>query len=511
MKKFTITQLIVAMVFLANFSFGQIISQYVETNSGSTPKGVEIWNNTGSTLDFATNNLVIMKGTNGGAPATDYTLSSGTLADGDVIVIGTADMEATAIANGALFYLKAFSFNGDDALEVWYGVTKTDVFGTPGSDPGSEWVGNGVSTKNQNIALLSGITTGDTDGWTDPSTRFETISTDPSTLPAGLDGFGIAPAGGAPPTIAAPSFSPGGGTYYSAVDVSMSTTTAGADIYYTLDGITIPDNTSLDYSVTGPVNVAATTTIIAVAYDGANYSATTTGTFTIESVVQVADLAALRAQADDNTTVYELTGEALLTYQQSFRNKKYIQDATAAVEIDDPSGMLTTAYNIGDGISNIFGKLNTYNGVLQFVPIMDAGAASSTGNAITPMLISADEFNNNHEMYECRLVKIDNLTFADAGGTFETATNYITTNQLGTDVLFRTNFYGASYIGTTIPTGAKDIVGIVYEFNGTPQFTARETTDIVSHDPVIPVGSTGIIIAGLLMAAVIVVRRGKLF
>ena len=35
-----------------NNSFGQIISQYVETNSGSTPKGVEIWNNTGSTLDF---------------------------------------------------------------------------------------------------------------------------------------------------------------------------------------------------------------------------------------------------------------------------------------------------------------------------------------------------------------------------------------------------------------------------------------------------------------------------
>jgi hypothetical protein len=270
-------------------------------------------------------------------------------------------------------------------------------------------------------------------------------------------------------------------------------------------------HTSLDYSVTGPVNIAATTTIIAVAYDGANYSSTTTGTFTIEPVVQVADLATLRAQADDNTTVYELTGEALLTYQQSYRNKKYIQDATAAIEIDDPSGTITTTYNIGDGISGILGKLNTYNGILQFIPIMDPGAASSTGNTITPLVISADEFNNNHEMYECRLVKIDNLTFADAGGTFSTGSNYTTTDHLGTDVLFRTNFYGASYIGTTIPSGAQDIVGIVYEYNGTPQFTARETTDIVPHVPVIPVGSTGIIIAGLLMAAVIVARRGKLF
>ena len=37
--------------------WSQIISQYVETNSGTTPKGIEIWNNTGGTLDFSTNSL----------------------------------------------------------------------------------------------------------------------------------------------------------------------------------------------------------------------------------------------------------------------------------------------------------------------------------------------------------------------------------------------------------------------------------------------------------------------
>ena len=35
---------------------GQIISQYVETNSGTNPKGIEIYNNTGATLDFSTTN-----------------------------------------------------------------------------------------------------------------------------------------------------------------------------------------------------------------------------------------------------------------------------------------------------------------------------------------------------------------------------------------------------------------------------------------------------------------------
>ena len=49
----------------------------------------------------------------------------------------------------------------------------------------------GLGTANQNIALLPGITIGST-GFTDPSTRFATISTDPVGA-GGLEGFGVAP------------------------------------------------------------------------------------------------------------------------------------------------------------------------------------------------------------------------------------------------------------------------------------------------------------------------------
>lgn len=192
MKKPTLLILLVLIV-LTNNTWSQIISQYIETDSGTTPKGIEIWNNTGSTLDFSTNNLIIKKGTNGAPPSEDYTLSEGTLNSGDVLVIGSADLQTTTENNGSAFYLKAFTFNGDDALEVWYGSTKKDVFGDPGTgDPGTGWDGNGVQTYNQNIALKSGITTGDTDGWTDPSIRFETISTTPSQV-GGDAGFGIPP------------------------------------------------------------------------------------------------------------------------------------------------------------------------------------------------------------------------------------------------------------------------------------------------------------------------------
>ncbi len=186
----------VLLVLFACSTQAQIISQYVETNSGASPKGIEIWNNTSSTLDFSTSNLVIKKGTNGAAPSADFTLSSGTLASGDVLVIGTPDIGTYMAANGvsSAFHAKSFTFNGDDALVVEYGTTVTDVFGQPGIDPGSSWSGNGVDTRNQNIELKTGITSGTTAGFSDPSTRFDVVSTNPvDTANGGLNGFGVSP------------------------------------------------------------------------------------------------------------------------------------------------------------------------------------------------------------------------------------------------------------------------------------------------------------------------------
>ena len=204
MKKNYILKFFIGLFFLfSQISNGQIISQYVETNSGTTPKGIEIWNNTDSTLDFSTNTLDILKGANGAAASVDISIESGTLGPGEVMVIGTSDME-TYLTNAGLtevtFVDKSFTFNGDDALVVQYAGIITDMFGLEGSDPGSAWFGGDVETRNSNIRLIdesdsagSGITTGDVDGWTDPSTRFVTVSETPSTIPPGLEGFGIPP------------------------------------------------------------------------------------------------------------------------------------------------------------------------------------------------------------------------------------------------------------------------------------------------------------------------------
>ncbi len=80
-------------------------------------------------------------------------------------------------------------------------------------------------------------------------------------------------------TVEEPSFTPGGGTFYAAQQVSIQSATADAVIYYTLDGST-PSTRSTVYTV--PIAVSSTTTIKAVAAKtGMNDSETATANYVI--------------------------------------------------------------------------------------------------------------------------------------------------------------------------------------------------------------------------------------
>ncbi|RMF00624.1 MAG: lamin tail domain-containing protein, partial [Bacteroidetes bacterium] len=184
------------LFFSVSLAFSQtiIISQYTETNSGSSPKGIELWNPTTTDIDFSVTQLDIEQGTNGGTPSNVFSLNTGTLAAGEVLVVGTSDMDVSANCECCSYAEEPFQFNGDDALIIKLNGVITDVFGSPGSDPGSSWSGGGIETRNDNIQLQSGITTGDTDGWTDPSERFEFVA-----VGSDLTGFG-APTDGCPAT-----------------------------------------------------------------------------------------------------------------------------------------------------------------------------------------------------------------------------------------------------------------------------------------------------------------------
>src|SRR5208282_4723872 len=83
------------------------------------------------------------------------------------------------------------------------------------------------------------------------------------------------------PAPAAPTFSPAPGGYTTPQTVTLSDSTSGATIHYTLDG-TLPTTSSPVYSA--PINVPGTTTIQAIAAaPGLNNSPLAVGDYTIES------------------------------------------------------------------------------------------------------------------------------------------------------------------------------------------------------------------------------------
>ncbi|MDD2247897.1 MAG: chitobiase/beta-hexosaminidase C-terminal domain-containing protein, partial [Proteiniphilum sp.] len=100
------------------------------------------------------------------------------------------------------------------------------------------------------------------DGWTPSSTASATYT--------------IAPIG----TVATPTFIPAGGTYSTAQNVNITTTTANATIRYTTNGSN-PTESSAQY--TGPINISTTSTLKARAYRSGwtpSYIANTTYTIT---------------------------------------------------------------------------------------------------------------------------------------------------------------------------------------------------------------------------------------
>ena len=192
-------------------------------------------------------------------------------------------------------------------------------------------------------------------------------------------------------------------------------------------------------------------------------------------VTDVATMAELRAGLTDGT-LYRLTGEVVLTFQQSFRNQKYIQDATAGILIDDDGGAISTSYDVNDGITNLTGTLSEFGGMMQFLPSGDPGAATSTGNTVTPQEITLGDLKSNFEDYEAELVKIMSVNFSDAGGNFSNGTVYET--FVGTDTTnFRTTFYSVDYIGTAIPDSA-NVVALPNSRNDGEYYTSRDAADI---------------------------------
>jgi len=286
---------------------------------------------------------------------------------------------------------------------------------------------------------------------------------------------------GAATTVAAPTFTPAAGTYYNSVDVTLSSSTSGAEVRYTTDGTT-PDGTSTLYAA--PIHLTATTTINAIGVKtGLANSTVATAIYTIATPTACTNIADLKSKVADNSTVYSITGEAVMTFKQTNRNQKFIQDASGAVLIDDVAGAITTAYNVGDGITGIVGKLTSYYGMFQFVPIQDAGVATSTANVITPLDVTVAQMLDSitFKANQSKVIRLSNVKFTDADGSMVFATNKkyrLTEGGSTVDSTFKTAFYTVNYIGLPLPVATGTITGIAQFLYGRYNITARDIADM---------------------------------
>ena len=169
-----------------------MFSQYTETNTGSTPKGYEIWNFSDTDINLSTEPITIFYSANENTTlGNSVVINTGIFKAGDVIVVGRTELE-TYLSEvglcGVRYINKQYTFNGNDYLQLELNGVIQDVIGVNGSS--TVWTNNGVSTANQNIQLKSGITTGYTTPPLsyDPSAHFTTLG-----VGSNLSGFGIPP------------------------------------------------------------------------------------------------------------------------------------------------------------------------------------------------------------------------------------------------------------------------------------------------------------------------------
>ncbi|WP_299223357.1 T9SS type A sorting domain-containing protein [uncultured Aquimarina sp.] len=487
MKKITFL-----LIFLCStVSFGQIIiTELADPNDNASARYVEIYNVSSTDVDLT--DWELRRWTNGNAdPQTsgiDLT-PIGTLAAGGFAVIAANGTEFEAVYGFAPTINAgtggAADSNGDDQIAVFDASDTTiDIFGVPGEDGSGtchEFEDGRAERVGSVTASASVFDEAEWNVWADSAVTGCTSHTLGAQDAAGIfDPGSWIGASSDPSLIASVSsavFAPG---------------TTSVDVTFSVNNFTLGGTNVVEYIINSGTPMTATASPINISVmDGQSYTVTLelkdasgsltpqvleTVNFSVGSTTTVSDVATLRGSSEGS--FYTLTGEAILTFQQSFRNQKFIEDATGAILIDDSNGIITSMYSIGDGITGITGELGSFNGLLQFIPSSDPGVASSTGNTIVPQTVSVADLTANPENYESELVVVTAVTVDNtSSATWDNGAEYPISQN--TDMFtFRATFFDVDYIGQTIPTTPIDIVGLITERNNGSYFiTARDSND----------------------------------
>lgn len=163
----------------------------------------------------------------------------------------------------------------------------------------------------------------------------------------------------------------------------------------------------------------------------------------------------------------------------------YIQDANAGINLRlIASGGLYEGDSIRLNLKNTI--LSMYRGLYQLDSVnVDKNITKiKTGIKINPIDVNIETINNNYQEYLCKLIKINNIKFADdeIGEVFapknETVNRTIVdVNDINLKLILRNSGY-ANFASEIIPNGKGSIIGILGRYNNDNQLFIRHFEEI---------------------------------
>jgi DNA-binding transcriptional regulator GbsR (MarR family) len=229
-----------------------------------------------------------------------------------------------------------------------YTSPQTVAITTTTSGASIRYTTDGVTTPTETVGTLYSGSVPISTTTTLKAIAYETGMTD-STVTSGLYTIN-------PTQVAAPTFSPAAGTYTSVQRVAITTTTSGASIRYTTDGVTTPTET-VGTLYSGPVPINVTTTLKAIAYEtGLTDSTVTSGLYTINLTTR-----SLTGSSGNGFHALALTAAQTGTFTATFDATPTVSPENAVVGLSKGAA---TAYGNLSCIArfNPTGQIDAYNG-----------------------------------------------------------------------------------------------------------------------------------------------------
>ncbi len=175
---------------------------------------------------------------------------------------------------------------------------------------------------------------------------------------------------------------------------------------------------------------------------------------------------AIAANDDENGVSLQdgevVTAKGVVTVANEFGSygPSYIQDFAAGLAVYDAT--FTGSVSIGNEVT-LTGTVGKYNGLTELTDITSFNVLNESAPYDTLTITCADLADTVGEQYEGRLVKIDSITTTDAFPGAGSNANITITEATGSCTMRIDK--DTDIDGTTAPTGAFDVVGVVTQYD----------------------------------------------